>query len=121
MVTLVATFTAVLLSQLDAVPFDLVHGPDVNAVGADNFHVLFDVGHFECPLWNFHNAPGRVMFRTICRLLQVCLRAVRRRSRRNLLVLPSIIRATALGSCAATALSSISTQLYARPARHGPV
>ena len=37
MVTLVATFTAVLLSQLDAVPFDLVRGPDVNAVGADNF------------------------------------------------------------------------------------
>jgi hypothetical protein len=47
MVTLVATFTAVLLSQLDAVPFDLVHGADVNAVGADNFHVLFDVGHLN--------------------------------------------------------------------------
>jgi hypothetical protein len=53
MATLVATFTAVLLSQLDAVPFDLVLGPDVNAVGADNFQVLFDFGRFECPLWNF--------------------------------------------------------------------
>src|SRR6202041_3907301 len=42
---LVRALTAVLLGQLDPVALDLVDGADVNAVGTDNFHVLFDVSH----------------------------------------------------------------------------
>src|SRR3984957_1606719 len=42
---LVRTFSTVLLGQLDPVAFDLIDGADVNAVGADDFHVLLDVSH----------------------------------------------------------------------------
>jgi hypothetical protein len=41
---LVRSFSAVLLGQLDPVALELVDRADVNAVGADDFHVLFDVG-----------------------------------------------------------------------------
>jgi len=64
MVALVATLPAVLLSQLDAVAFDLVDGANVNAVRADNFHVLFDVGHWMSSVES-RNAPGPVMFEAI--------------------------------------------------------
>ena len=63
-VTLVATLPAVLLSQLDAVAFDLVDGASVNAVRADNFHVLFDVGHWMSSVES-RNTPGPVMFEAI--------------------------------------------------------
>ena len=42
---LVRSFSAVLFGQLDPVALDLVDGADVNAVGADDFHVLLDIGH----------------------------------------------------------------------------
>ena len=61
MVALVATLPAVLFSQLDAVAFDLVDGANVNAVRADNFHVLFDVGHWMSSVES-HNAQGPLMF-----------------------------------------------------------
>ena len=42
---LVRSFTAILLCQLDPVALNLVDSAYVNAVGADDFHVLFDIGH----------------------------------------------------------------------------
>jgi hypothetical protein len=38
-------FPAILLSQLDAMPFDPVHSADVDAVSADDFHMLLDFAH----------------------------------------------------------------------------
>src|SRR4029079_10249909 len=35
------TDTAVLLGQLDSALFDSINGPDMHAVGPDDFHVLF--------------------------------------------------------------------------------
>jgi hypothetical protein len=42
----VAAFPTIFFGQLDAIAFDLVDGTDVNAVGGDNFHVLFDFRHW---------------------------------------------------------------------------
>jgi hypothetical protein len=44
---LVASFATVLFSQLDAVAFHLVDSPDVDPIGPDYFHVLFDVSHWQ--------------------------------------------------------------------------
>ena len=52
---------AVLLRQLDATAFDLVDGADMNAVSADDFHVLFDLGHWVSSVRG-NNAPGRQTF-----------------------------------------------------------
>ena len=48
MVPLVTSFTAVGLGQLDPAIFNTIHGPDVYAVCADDFHMLFYAGlsHF---------------------------------------------------------------------------
>jgi hypothetical protein len=49
MVSLVAPLPAVLLHETYPVSLDPVYRPDVNAVGADDFHVLLDTcgaGHF---------------------------------------------------------------------------
>jgi hypothetical protein len=32
--------------ELNPVALDPIYGPDVDAVGADYFHVFFDFGHF---------------------------------------------------------------------------
>jgi hypothetical protein len=47
---LVRAFAAVLFSKLDTTAFDLVDGADMNAVGADDFHVLFDISHEIIPV-----------------------------------------------------------------------
>src|SRR5437763_1538827 len=47
MMTLVASLTTVLFSELDAVAFHLVDRTDVDAIRPDYFHVLFDVSHSE--------------------------------------------------------------------------
>jgi len=44
-VSFVGAFAAVLPSQLDPVALDLIYGADVDAIGADYFHVLFDLTH----------------------------------------------------------------------------
>ncbi|MDB5696685.1 MAG: hypothetical protein JWN21_2228 [Sphingomonas bacterium] len=52
-VALVAPLSGVLLGQLDAVPLDAVDGADMDAVGADHFHMLgdgADVGHARSPV-----------------------------------------------------------------------
>ena len=41
----VAAFATVLLGQLNAVAFNFINGADVDAIGADDFHMLSDVGH----------------------------------------------------------------------------
>jgi hypothetical protein len=41
----VFALTAVSLGQFDPLTFNLIDGPDVNAIGADYFHMLFDFGH----------------------------------------------------------------------------
>jgi hypothetical protein len=43
----VRAFAAVFLGKLDPVSFDLIHGPNVDTIGADNFHILFDINHFS--------------------------------------------------------------------------
>jgi hypothetical protein len=48
---LVASFATVFFSQLDAVAFYLVDSPDVDPIGPDYFHVLFDVSHWEFSMW----------------------------------------------------------------------
>jgi hypothetical protein len=58
----VGALTAVVLRQLDPVAFDFVDGADVNAVGADYFHVLFDFGHWTSLFVETHNAPASVPF-----------------------------------------------------------
>jgi hypothetical protein len=52
---------AVLFRQLDATAFNLVDGADMNAVSADDFHVLFDLGHWVSSVRG-NNAPGRQTF-----------------------------------------------------------
>lgn len=49
MMSPVAALAAVLLRQLDPAAFDLVHGADVDTVGADYFHMFLDVGHVRIP------------------------------------------------------------------------
>jgi hypothetical protein len=57
MMALVRSLSAVLLGQLDPIALNLVDRADVNAVGADNLHVLFDVSH--CPLpWSTAQLVG---------------------------------------------------------------
>src|SRR5690349_25092730 len=46
MMALMRALATVLFRQLDATAFDLVDGTDMNAVGADDFHVIFDLGHW---------------------------------------------------------------------------
>src|ERR1700753_481712 len=49
MMPLVRAFATVLLRQLDPVAFDLVDGPDMDAIRADDLHVLFDACHVLLP------------------------------------------------------------------------
>jgi len=49
MMSPVAALSAVLLRQFDSAAFELVHGADVDAVGADYFHIFLDVGHVRIP------------------------------------------------------------------------
>ncbi len=42
MVTLVMALAAVLLGELDAIALDMVDGTDMDAIGADDFHMFFD-------------------------------------------------------------------------------
>src|SRR5690606_4620214 len=54
-----ATLAAVLLRQLDVVAVNAVDGPDMDAIGADDFHVLPDaagVGHDGSPFANARRA-----------------------------------------------------------------
>jgi len=44
-VTLVTSLAAVLLGQLDPVAIDPIDRADVNAIGADDFHMFPDLGH----------------------------------------------------------------------------
>jgi hypothetical protein len=44
-VTLVASLAAVLPGQLDPVAFDSIDRADVNAIGADHFHMFLDLCH----------------------------------------------------------------------------
>ncbi len=44
---LVLALTAIRLSQFDPLAVDLIDGPNVNAIGADDFHMLFDFTHFN--------------------------------------------------------------------------
>ncbi len=43
MVALVAAFAAVGLGQLDPAALEAVDGADMHAVGADDFHMFFDL------------------------------------------------------------------------------
>ena len=45
MVALVLAFAAVGFGQLDPLALDFVDSPDMGAIGADDFHLLFDVIH----------------------------------------------------------------------------
>jgi hypothetical protein len=45
-VSLVRPFSTILFRQLDTAAFHSVDGADVDAVGADHFHVLFDFSHW---------------------------------------------------------------------------
>jgi hypothetical protein len=49
------SFAAVLFGQFDPLPVNLVDRADMNAVGADNLHMLPDTagsGHCESPLFD---------------------------------------------------------------------
>jgi hypothetical protein len=61
MMPLMRALVAVLLRQLDAIAFDLVASADMNAVNADDFHVLFDLGHCVSSVRG-NNAPERQTF-----------------------------------------------------------
>jgi hypothetical protein len=43
MVPLVSAFTAVFFGELDSSAFDFINRADVNAIGANDFHMFFDV------------------------------------------------------------------------------
>src|SRR3954469_14316802 len=45
MVALVRALAAILFGQLDTFAFNLVHRADVDAIGADYFHVFSDFAH----------------------------------------------------------------------------
>ena len=45
--TFVTTLATVSLGQLDAVVFDSIYGADMDAVRANNFHMLFDAFHIS--------------------------------------------------------------------------
>ena len=48
---------AVGLGELDTIAFDLIDGAEMDAVGADHFHMLFDgreVGHGASPFYLRH-------------------------------------------------------------------
>jgi hypothetical protein len=47
MMALVASLAAVLFSQLDAVAFNLINRANMDTIGPDYFHVLFDVSHLR--------------------------------------------------------------------------
>jgi hypothetical protein len=42
---LVTSFAAILFGQLDTVAFHLIYRTNMDTIRADDFHVLFDVGH----------------------------------------------------------------------------
>jgi hypothetical protein len=43
MMAFVPTFATVRLGELDLAVLNAINGPDMNAVGSDHFHVLFDL------------------------------------------------------------------------------
>jgi ABC-type amino acid transport substrate-binding protein len=47
MVTFMGAFAAVSLGQFDAVILDTINCADMNAVGADNFHMFSDATHID--------------------------------------------------------------------------
>src|SRR5690242_17230927 len=49
MVALVRPLSAVLPGELDPAALDLVYGADVDAIGANDFHMLLDIGHSQVP------------------------------------------------------------------------
>src|ERR1017187_1791193 len=51
MMALVLALTAIRLGQLNPVAFDLIDSSDVDTIGADYFHMLFDFGHSNVLLW----------------------------------------------------------------------
>jgi hypothetical protein len=46
---ILVTFRAVLFGELDPVSLDLIDGADLDAVLADDFHMLFDFRHVAPP------------------------------------------------------------------------
>jgi hypothetical protein len=68
---LVGTLSTVLLRQLDATTFDLVDGADMNAVSANDFHMLFDI-HLTLLLRStFTRAVGRAVDRRTINVLSM--------------------------------------------------
>jgi hypothetical protein len=63
MMSLVSTFTTVRFGELDTPAFDFIDGSDVNAVGADDFHVLFDFGHCGISMSGTNALRGQMFIR----------------------------------------------------------
>src|SRR5215211_2429703 len=64
MMPFVCALPAVLLGQLDAVPLKSIDGPDVNAVGSDDFHMFSNSACYRhvCLLQIYSTRLGRRHF-----------------------------------------------------------
>src|SRR5258708_718704 len=72
MVALVLALAAIGLGQFDPLALDLIDSPNVDAVGADDFHMLFDFGHSNVLCVDEDNARVRVPF-IICKYLEALI------------------------------------------------